>query len=85
MNPKVLAISDLQINETLFDYCIIATKSYDTEWSAKMMDRHVKADGAFISVQNGSETEHPTPPLDHSLLHYYVFPAISLQTGLIQA
>ena len=50
---KVLAISDLQNNETMFDYCIIATKSYDTEWSAKMMDRHVKPDGAFISIQNG--------------------------------
>ena len=50
---KVLAISELATNTTAFDYCIIAMKSYDTEWSAKMMDAHVKPDGAFISVQNG--------------------------------
>jgi hypothetical protein len=27
VHPRVLAISDLQNNETLFDYCIIAVKS----------------------------------------------------------
>ena len=37
---KAMAISDLQNNAEPFDYCIIAVKSYDTEWSAKMMDRH---------------------------------------------
>jgi 2-dehydropantoate 2-reductase len=54
VDVKVLAISDLATNTELFDYCIIAMKSYDTEWAAKLMEQHVKPDsGAFISIQNG--------------------------------
>ena len=50
---KVLAISELATNRKLFDYCIIAMKSYDTEWAATLMELHVKESGAFISIQNG--------------------------------
>jgi 2-dehydropantoate 2-reductase len=66
VDVKVLAISDLATNTELFDYCIIAMKSYDTEWAAKLMEQHVKPDsGAFISIQNGINDYRPLHRLRH--------------------
>ena len=49
---KAMHLTDAQSIYDKFDYVFISMKSYDTEWSTYFIDRYVKPEGFFISLQN---------------------------------
>jgi 2-dehydropantoate 2-reductase len=52
-----LHIHELQNIREKFDYGFLAVKSYDTEWSAALIDAYVKTGGAVVDFQNGINDE----------------------------
>jgi 2-dehydropantoate 2-reductase len=49
---SALHLTDAQRIGQPFDLVFIAVKSYDTEWAAHFVKRHVHPDGVFVSLQN---------------------------------
>ena len=49
---KAMHLTDAQSIYDKFDYVFISMKSYDTEWATHFIDRYVKPEGFFISLQN---------------------------------
>ena len=50
--PNILHIHEAQMLERDFEIGFVAMKSYDTEWSARFIDRFVRDDGYVVSAQN---------------------------------
>ena len=52
-NPKALHIGEVSASNPLFDFVILAVKSYDTDWATTFIKRFIKKDGFIVSAQNG--------------------------------
>lgn len=50
---RALHLHELQREERLFDVIFLSVKSYDTEWTAALADRHLARDGVVLVCQNG--------------------------------
>ncbi|MDA1174391.1 MAG: hypothetical protein O2826_07730 [Chloroflexi bacterium] len=49
---NAMHLTDAQAIKEKFDFAFISVKSYDTEWATHFINRYVKPEGFFVSLQN---------------------------------
>jgi 2-dehydropantoate 2-reductase len=49
---NAMHLTDAQAIKETFDFAFISVKSYDTEWATHFINRYVKPEGFFVSLQN---------------------------------
>ena len=49
---NAIHLTEAQSLSEPFDFAFVAVKSYDTVWATHFIDRYVKPDGFFVSLQN---------------------------------